>query len=113
MSVYSDNLWAEEMSIDFDLLQTERFSHPYQLQLHNKLSDQAARYWANENYLRLLGETAQAIEEYNESEECAKQKDKRAEPARKIAKARRIRRYEFGDEQLQIAIRSLNAGGAV
>ena len=113
MSAYSDNLWAEEMSIDLDLLQTERFSHPYQLVLHNKLSNQAARYWAHENYLQMLGENAQAIEEYNESEECAKQKDKRAEPARKIAKARRIRRYEFSDEQLQIALRSVDAKSAM
>ena len=113
MSVYSNNLWAEEMGIDLDLLQTERFSHPYQLRMHNKLSNQAALYWANENYLRLLGETAQAIEEYNESEECVKEKDKRAEPARKTAKARKLKVYEFTDQHLQIAMRSLDAGDSV
>jgi len=109
MSKYSDNLCAEEMGIDLDLLQTERFSHPYQLHIHNKLSNQAALYWANENYLRLLGETAQAIEEYNESEECVKEKDKRAEPARKTAKARKVKVYEFTDRQLEIAKGVLDA----
>ena len=113
MSKYSDNLWAEEMSIDLGVLETERFSHPYQLQMHNKLSAKAAEYWAKENALRLRMETAAEIETYKDTEECAVEKEQRSALVRGAEKAGKVTAYEFTDQQLEIARRSLSAGDSV
>lgn len=113
MTLYSDNFWAEEMSIDLGVLETERFSHPYQLHLHNKLSAKAAEYWAKENALRLRMETASEIETYRHTEECAVEKEKRSALVRGGKKAGKVTAYEFTDQQLEIARRSLSAGDSV
>jgi hypothetical protein len=111
MSNYTDNFWAEEMSIDLGVLETERFWTPLQLQLHNKLSAKAAEYWAKENALRLRMETASEIETYRHTEECAVEKEKRSALVRK--KAGKVTAYDFTDQQLEIARRSLSAGDSV
>ena len=113
MTLYSDNFWAEEMGIDLGVLETERFSHPYQLHLHNKLSAKAADYWAKENALRLRMETAAEIESYKNSEECVEQKAQRSALVRGKKKAGKVTAYEFTEQQLEIARRSLSGRDSV
>jgi hypothetical protein len=99
MSKYSDNLWAEGLGIDLDELQTERFDHPNQLANHRRITRQAAEYWARERFLARLGDGV-AVETPAPTPQA---KPKRA----------KVRRYEFTERQLEIALRSLNAGGGV
>ena len=101
MSNYTDNFWAEEMSIDLGVLETERFSHPYQLQLHNKLSAKAAEYWARERFLSRL---------HSPAPEATYTPPRRGTVTPKQGK---VRRYEFTDAQVEIARRSIGAGDSV
>jgi hypothetical protein len=101
MSIYSDNLWAEEMGINLDDLKRESPLHPDQMRANRKLTKQAAEYWARERFLARLEAPAP---------------EATYTPPRRVkspAKPARVNRYEFTDAQLEIAFRSLNAGGAV
>jgi len=113
MSKYSDNFWAEEMSIDMGALEIERFSHPYQLRLHNKLSAKASEYWAKENALKLRMEIAAEIESYKDTEKCAEEKAKRSALVRGGKKAGKVTAYDFTEAQLEIARRSLSGRDSV
>ena len=99
MSAYTDNLWAEEMGINLDELERERFTHPDQIRLHRKLTRQAAEYWAREHYLaQLTPQDGKPVEEI---------------PVKVRPKRAKVRRYEFTDKQLEIAKRVLDARGGV
>jgi hypothetical protein len=99
MSAYSDNLWAEEMGIDLEQLATEHPTHPDQIRLRRKLDRQSQEYWARERFLAQLGpapvETPEPV------------------AVKSPKKPAKVRRYEFTDTQLQIALRVLNEKGAV
>lgn len=103
MTNYSDNLWAEEMSIDLGELQRESPMHPDQLRLKRKLSKQAEEYWSRERFLARIRDRVPAPEaEYTPP--------KRKKTRRKAGK---VRRYEFTQAQLEIARRSLNGRDSV
>ena len=103
MTHYSDNLWAEEMSIDLGALQRESPLHPDQLRLKRKLSRQAEEYWARERFLARVKDTVPAPEATY------------TPPKKRTVKPKqgKVRRYEFTDQQLEIARRSLSAGDSV
>ena len=101
MTRYSDNFWAEEMGINLDDLQRESPLHPDQLRANRRLTKQAAEYWARERFLARMESPAPEAE-YTPP--------KRVKTPKKPAK---VRRYDFTDAQLEIARRSLNAGGPV
>ena len=103
MSAYSDNLWADTLGIELDDLHREHPLHPDQLRLKRIITRKAEAYWARERFLARLEYSSQAIIPDTTPEPEAKPKVKRA----------KVNRYEFTDAQLQIARRSLNAGGAV
>ena len=103
MSKYSDNFWAEEMSIDLGELQRESPMHPDQLRLKRKLSRQAEEYWARERFLARVKDSVPAPEATY------------TPPKKRTVKPKqgKVRRYEFTDTQLEIARRSLGAGDSV
>ena len=101
MIVYSNNLWAEEMSINLEDLERERPIHPDQIRLHRKYSLQAEEYWARERYLA-------RIETHIPEEVHTPPVVKKSAPKRT-----KVGRYEFTDQQLEIARRSLGAGDSV
>ena len=103
MSPYTDNLWADTHGIDLDDLHREHPLHPDQLRLKRIITRKAEAYWARERFLARLEYSSQAIIPDTTPEPEAKPKVKRA----------KVNRYEFTDAQLQIARRSLNAGGSV
>ena len=97
MSNVFDNLWAQEMAIDVEELQKERPTHPDQIVMRKKTDKQSADYWAYERFLAQLGDGVEL-----------------PEPEMKIpVKRTRVRRYEFTDTQLEIALRSLNEKGSM
>jgi hypothetical protein len=100
MSAYSDNLWADEMGIDLDELKRESPVHPDQIAMRRKIDRRAEAYWARDRFLARVGDGIAP-----ETPDV---------PAVKTPKKRtRVKRYEFTDTQLQIAMRSLNEKGAV
>ena len=103
MSHYSDNLWADEMSIDLGELQRESPMHPDQLRLKRKLSRQAEEYWARERFLARVKDSVPAPEATY------------TPPKKRTVKPKqgKVRRYDFTDQQLEIARRSLSAGDSV
>ena len=103
MSKYSDNFWAEEMSIDLGELQRESPMHPDQLRLKRKLSRQAEEYWARERFLARVKDSVPAPEATY------------TPPKKRTVKPKqgKVRRYDFTDTQLEIARRSLSAGDSV
>jgi hypothetical protein len=101
VSNYSDNLWAEEMGINLDDLKRESPLHPDQLRANRKLTKQAAEYWARERFLARMEAPAP---------EATYTPPRRVKSPTKPAT---VNRYEFTDAQLEIAFRSLDAGGAV
>jgi hypothetical protein len=103
MSTYSDNLWAEAHGIDLDDLQLEHPLHPDQLRLKRIITRKAEAYWARERFLARLEYSSQAISSDTPEPAPMKIRKKRAN----------VSRYEFTDAQLEIAFRSLDAGGAV
>jgi hypothetical protein len=103
MAYFSKPSWAYELGINMDELRAEHPFHPEQLRNHRRISKQAEAYWARERFLARLEYSSQAIIPDTTPEPEAKPKVKRA----------KVNRYEFTDAQLQIARRSLNAGGSV
>ena len=102
MSTYSDNRWAEEMGLDLEALATEHPTHPDQIRLRRKIDKQAADYWARERFLARVEYRSQTVFPETPQPEPEKIPKKRA----------KVKRYEFTEEQLEIARRSLNASGA-
>jgi hypothetical protein len=102
MSKYGDNLWAEEMGIDLEQLATEHPTHPDQIRLRRKLDRQSQEYWARERFLARVEYRSQTI--FPETPQ--------PEPEKIPKKPAKVKRYEFTEEQLEIARRSLNASGA-
>ena len=103
MSTDSDNLWADTLGIDLQDLHREHPCHPDQLRLKRIITRKAEAYWARERFLARLEYSSQAI--LADTPEPA--------PVKIHEKKARVNRYEFTETQLEIARRSLNAGGAV
>lgn len=93
--------WAEELGIDMKQLRKEHPDHWDQIMMKKRLGKRAEDYWARERFLtRLEGE---APEEENTPVKKKKPRIRRT----------KLGKYEFTDAQLEIAYRSLNAGGSV
>jgi hypothetical protein len=103
VSTDSDNLWADTLGIDLEDLHREHPFHPDQLRLKRIITRKAEVYWARERFLSRLEYSSEAINA--DTPEPA--------PVKMRAKKAKVSRYEFTDVQLEIARRSLNAGGAV
>jgi hypothetical protein len=89
------------MGIDIDDLVKESPTHIDQVREARRLAKKAAEYWARERFLARLEAPAP---------------EATYTPPRRVkspAKPARVNRYEFTDAQLEIAFRSLDAGGAV
>jgi hypothetical protein len=99
--MYSDNFWAEEMGINVEDLNRESPLHPDQMRAKRKLAKKAAEYWARERFLARL--EAPAVE--------ATYTPPKRRPYPK--RSSKVRRYDFTDQQLEIARRSLSAGDSV
>jgi pyruvate/2-oxoglutarate dehydrogenase complex dihydrolipoamide acyltransferase (E2) component len=101
MTLYSDNFWAEEMGIDLDELKRESPLHPDQMRANRRLTKQAAEYWARERFLARL--------------EAPAPEATYTPPKKRTVKPKqgKVRRYDFTDQQLEIARRSLSAGDSV
>lgn len=95
--------YAGELGIDIEQLRHEHPLHPDQLRLRRVISKQASDYWARERFLARLEYSSEAI----------KVDTPVTAPVETPKKRTRVKRYEFTDAQLEIARRSLNAGGSV
>jgi hypothetical protein len=94
---------AKAMGIDLEELQREHPLHPDQLRMKRIVTRKAEAYWARERYLARLEYSSQAINA--DTPEPA--------PVKIPPKKTKVNRYEFTEAQLQIAFRSLDAGGSV
>ena len=93
--------YAHEMGIDLDALRRESPLHPDQLRNHKEITKRGEEYWSHERFLPRVEYSSEAI--FAEEPATVEIPVKRT----------RVRRYEFTDAQLEIARRSLDAGGAV
>ena len=98
-----DVSWAQHFGIDLAELATEHPCHPVQISNHRRITAQAAKYWERERFLARLEYSSGAI--FAETPE--------PEPVKTPVKKAKVRKYEFTDAQLEIALRSLDARGAV
>ena len=105
MSGFSDNIWAREMGIDLELLRSEDPFHPFQLRNHREIELRGQAFW---NYRRMT-----AGPEYSPEAISDEISDSPASSVKTPRKAAKVRRYEFTEAQLEIARRSLDAGGSV
>ena len=96
-------LWAEELGIDVGKLLQEHPGQWEQLMMKKRLNQRAEDYWRRERYLARIQDNVPAPE-------ATYTPPKRKKVERKAGK---VRRYEFTDQQLQIARRSLSAGDSV
>ncbi len=99
MSHSFDVSWAEHFGIDLAELATEHPCHPVQISNHRRITRQAAKYWERERFLARLGDVVVDTPE--------------PEPVKTPVKKAKVRKYEFTEQQLEIALRSLDARGAV
>ena len=97
----SGNVWAREMGIDLELLRSEHPLHPDQLRNHKQITKNGEEYWSHERFLPRVEYRSQTI--FAETP--------LPEPEKIPAKRARVKQYEFTEKQLEIARRSLNAGG--
>ena len=102
MSAYSDNLWADTLGIDLEELRRESPVHPDQIHLLRKITKRAEEYWARERFLARIEYSPEAISATPVEA-----------PVKSPSKRTKVRRYEFTDTQLQIAMRLLDEKGAV
>ena len=93
--------WAEELGIDLKKLREEHPDQWEQIMMKKRLGKRAEDYWARERMLARV-ETPAPEAEYTPP--------RRVKTPKKKAK---VNRYDFTDAQLEIARRSLNAGGSV
>jgi hypothetical protein len=92
---------ARELGIDLEELKREHPLHPDQLRNHKQITKRGEQYWSHERFLPQPKYSPEAI--FAEEPATVKIPVKRT----------RVKRYEFTEAQLQIAFRSLDAGGAV
>ena len=104
MSAYSDNLWADEMDIDLDTLMLEKFHTPTHLRLLKKHERRVAKFEQLNRWRAFDGHLNEIGEHWRD-----KEKLRRA----RISATKQGERYNFSDELIQIALRSLDAHDTV
>ena len=93
--------WAEELGIDLKKLREEHPDQWEQIMMKKRLNRRAQDYWRRERMLARVESPAP---------EATYTPPRRVKTPKKKAK---VNRYDFTDAQLEIARRSLNAGGSV
>jgi hypothetical protein len=98
------NNYAEQLGIDLHDLWEERFSGRKHLELMAEHEERVARW-----------DTVQAMERFEGTlyEIGYIHREKEALRRARISATKQAKEYDFPDELLQIALRSLDAGGAV
>ena len=94
--------WAKEPGIDLGTLYSESPLSGESIRHERRISKKAAEYWAHERFLAQLTKNAE--------DRIA---DTQPEPVKSPSKGTKVRKYDFTDKQLQIALRSLDARGSV
>lgn len=102
MTHYSEVSWAKELGIDLGKLYAESPMSGESIRAERRISKKAADYWAHERFLAQLTKNAED-----------RIPDTQPEPVKTPKKRTKVRKYDFTDKQLQIALRSLDAGGSV
>ena len=110
MTNFSDNVWAREMGIDLELLRSEDPSHPSQVNNRKAIMDKSEKFWAWNRFVQSFEYSAGAIYLNTHAEDIPINRVRVVKNAKKRAK---MKDYVFTDAQLEIARRSLNAGGSV
>ena len=94
--------WAKELGVDLGTLYSESPLSGESIRQERRISKKAAEYWAHERFLAQLTKNAE--------DRIA---DTQPEPVKSPSKRTKVRKYDFTDKQLQIALRSLDARGSV
>jgi hypothetical protein len=92
-------VWAEELGIDMKKLRREHPDHWDQIMMKKRIGQAAEKYWAAERMLARMDSPAPV--------------ETPVERVKTPRKPTRVKRYEFTEAQLEIARRSLDAGGRV
>lgn len=95
--------WGTELGIDLNKLLMEHPGQWEQLMMKKRLNQRAEDYWAKERFLTQLEDTAMMPEATYTPPKKSTVKPKQG----------KVRRYDFTDQQLEIARRSLSAGDSV
>jgi hypothetical protein len=95
--------WADELGIDLGALRSESPLHPTQLRARRAWEKHSAEFWERQRFLDMWGFAPEPVVVETPEPKPVKVRVKRA----------KVVSYEFTDAQLEIAFRSLNAGGAV
>jgi hypothetical protein len=95
---------AEHLGIDLHDLWDERFSGPKHLELMEQHKDRVLR-WNTLQAMRSFDGTLNDIGEIHREKEALRRA--------RISATKQANEYDFPDELLQIALRSLDASGAV
>jgi len=97
------------MSINLEDLERERPIHPDQTRLQRKYSRQADKYWERQRFLAQFNVQRKGVTSPVTSPVTLPEPE-----VEKVAPKRtKVGRYEFTDRQLEIAMRSLDAGDSV
>ena len=94
--------WAKELGIDMSKLQAESPLSGESIRAKRKISKKAAEYWTRERFLAQL---------HRDSVDTIP--DTQPEPVKKPRNKAKVRKYDFTDLQLDIAMRALNAKDSV
>ena len=100
MSVYSDNLWADEMDIDLDTLMLEKFHTGTHLRLLKKHERRVAKFQQLNRWRAFDGHLDEVGKYWRDKEKLRRER---------ISATKQGERYNFSDELIQIAMRSLDA----
>ena len=102
MTHYSEVSWAKELGIDMGKLYAESPLSGESIRAERKISKKAADYWAHERFLAQLHRDA-----------VDTIPDTQPEPVKIPKKRTKVKRYDFTDSQLEIAVRALDAKHSV
>ena len=102
MTHYSEVSWAKELGIDLGKLYAESPMSGESIRAERRISKKAADYWAHERFLAQLHRDA-----------VDTIPDTQPEPVKIRKKRTKVKRYDFTDSQLEIALRALDAKDSV
>ena len=102
--------WAAEMGIDLDLLKSEHPSHRTQIKNRKAIMEKSEKFWAWNRFVESAEPSAAVVYLNAHGADIPKH---RVRVVKKPMKPAKVTNYEFTEAQLQIALRSLDAGGAV
>ena len=104
MAKYSDNIWANELGIDLHDLWDERFSGKKHLELMEQHEGRVQNWNTLLSVRRFEGTLNELGQKYRQKELLRRAR---------ISATKQAKEYDFPDELLQMALRSLNAEGSV